>query len=147
VSIYRLKGTSGALINQVFALSRTLVVGRADDCEIRIDHGSVAAHHAEIMLSEDGGVRIRELNTGNGISVNGEAVNDANLSAGDEIQIGNCRLLLQAPGLRPDRVLDTPSAGGAARRWPWLLVTLLAAAAVLAWRYGLFGPLRGLFAG
>ena len=35
--------------------------------------------------------------------LNGEVVEQASLASGDEIRIGNCRWVLQAPGLRPQK--------------------------------------------
>lgn len=142
---YRLKGTSGALINQSFPLAGKLLIGSADDCDIRMKHDSVAAHHAEILLSEDGGVHIRNLDSDCETLVNGVAVANQDLSGGDEIQIGNCRLMLQAPGLRPERVLDTDAIQAPARHWPWLLAALLAAAGIMAWQYGFLDRLMGMF--
>lgn len=146
MSIYRLKGTSGPLINQAFPLAARLVIGRADDCDIRIDHDDIAAHHAEILVSDDGNVLLRQLEAESMTRLNGEPVSESELAGGDEIQMGNCRLLLQAPGLRPDRVLDADAVRPSAARWPWLLAALLAAGGVLAWKSGYIETLLSLLA-
>jgi pSer/pThr/pTyr-binding forkhead associated (FHA) protein len=54
MSTYRLKGASGAVINQSFPLGARTVIGRADDCDLRLDQDGVAAHHAEISQAADG---------------------------------------------------------------------------------------------
>jgi hypothetical protein len=63
------------------------------------------------------------------------------LNSGDEIRLGACRWVLQAPGLRPEKVLTEQAVKQRSRLMPWLLVgALLAAAAVaatLAWQRGL----------
>ena len=147
MSKYRLKGTSGAVINQVFPLAATLVIGRADDCDIRIEHDSVAAHHVQVLLSDSGGISVQDLGSEAGTRVNGERVKQAELSAGDEVQVGNCRLMLQAPGLRPDRVLGTDAVRVPAKRWPWLLATLLGVAVILAWQNGMLEKILAMIAG
>ena len=147
MSIYRLKGTSGPLINQAFSLSERLLIGRSDDCDIRIDSDGIAAHQAEVLLTDDGGVMLRNIAGPARIQVNGEPVDEVRLAGGDEIQLGNCRLMLQAPGLRPDRVLDADAVRPSSRRWPWLLVLLLGAAGALAWRYGYFDALMAMLQG
>lgn len=139
MSPYRLKGTSGSVVNQSFPLSGRLVIGRADDCELRIDHESVAPHHAEILLTDQGDVLIRDLGSGKDTCVNGETVTEAALSGGDEVQLGNSRLMLQAPGLRPERVLGAQPDSGPGMRWWWLIPAGLLAAAALAWRLGHLG--------
>ena len=135
MSKYRLKGTSGSVINQAFPLATGLIIGRADDCDIRIEHESVATHHAEILLSDSARVSIRDLGSETGTRVNGEEIKEAQLFGGDEVHVGNCRLMLQAPGLRPDRVLDADAVREPTKLWPWLMAILLAAAGLLvAWR-------------
>jgi hypothetical protein len=134
--VYRLKGTAGVVINQAFRLSGSLVIGRADDCDIRIDDESVASHQAEVRLSAEGGVEVQDLGSGSGVSLNGEKVTQAMLAGGDEIQIGNCRLMLQAPGLRPERVLAGAAIKPPKQHWPWLLAVALTAALALAFRMG-----------
>lgn len=133
---YRLKGTSGDLVNQTFALEGRLLIGRADDCELRVDHDSVAPHHAEVTLAGNGQVRLRDLGSASGTRVNGQAVEEAMLNSGDEIAVGPCRLMLQAPGLRPERVLTEAATRPCRRHWPWLLPLALLLLVVLAWRQG-----------
>jgi len=135
MTTYRLKGTSGAVVNRAFPLAGRLVVGRAGDCDLCIDHDSVAPHHAEFTVSAAGRVTVRDLGSGLGTRVNGEAVSERSLAGGDEIQLGTSRLMLQAPGLRPERVLGAEPARKSGWRWVWLVLALLAAGA-LVWRFG-----------
>jgi pSer/pThr/pTyr-binding forkhead associated (FHA) protein len=137
MSTYRLKGASGAVINQAFVLDGITVIGRADDCDLRIDLDGVASRHAEIAQSAGGKLTLRNLDASHKTLLNGEAVDQAQLARGDEIRIGNCRWVLQAPGLRPEKVL-TPEAARPKRSYlPWLIVGGLLAAAAFAWRQGL----------
>jgi hypothetical protein len=71
------------------------------------------------------------------VLLNGKPVEQARLSSGDEIRIAQCRFVLQAPGLRPAKVL-TPEATRPRRGYlPWLIVAGLVAAAAAAWYSGL----------
>lgn len=141
---YRIKGTAGPVINQAFKLDhQPLQIGRADDCQVRIEHESVSAHHAEITLEQNGKVMLRDLGSAGGTRLNGLDIAEAELGSGDEIQIGNARLMLQAPGLRPARVLTEEATRPSAPRWPWLLGLLIIVAAVAAWQQGWVSLLTG----
>ena len=138
MSNYRLKGASGPVINQAFKLSAKTLIGRADDCDLRIDSDGVASHHAEIQENADGSLLLVSLDTAGETLLNGESVQNANLASGDEIRIANCRWVLQAPGLRPEKVLTSEAIKAKRQYVPWLIVGgLLAAAAGAAWYQGL----------
>jgi predicted component of type VI protein secretion system len=135
MSTYRLRGASGAVIDQSFTLGARTVIGRADDCDLRLDQDGVAARHAEISLAADG-LTLSRLDPACEVLLNGQSVERASLASGDEIRIANCRFVLQAPGLRPQKVL-TPAAIRPQRRYlPWLIVGALLAAAAAAWYLG-----------
>jgi pSer/pThr/pTyr-binding forkhead associated (FHA) protein len=137
MSIYRLKGASGPVINQSHTLGARTLIGRADDCDLRIDQDGVAGRHAEIVDDGQGGLTLNHLADGFETVLNGEAVQSASLGSGDEIRIANCRFVLQAPGLRPEKVL-TEEAVARRRGWiPWLIAGGLVAAATAAWFAGL----------
>ena len=122
MSIYRLKGASGPVINQSHALGQRTVIGRADDCDLRVDQDGVAGRHAEIVEDGQGGLVLNHLAPGMETVLNGEPVESASLGSGDEVRIANCRWVLQAPGLRPDKVL-TEQAVATRRGWiPWVIV-------------------------
>lgn len=143
MSKYRLKGASGPVINQPFPLGAVSRIGRADDCDLRVDAEGVAPRHAEIRENEDGSLVLTNLDTSRQTLLNGEAVESARLASGDEIRIANCRWVLQAPGLRPDTVLTSESIRPKRSYVPWLIVGGLLAAAAVAWHQGLlpFPPL------
>jgi hypothetical protein len=71
------------------------------------------------------------------VLLNGEAVDQASLASGDEIRIANCRWVLQAPGLRPQKVLTGDALKAQRSYLPWLIVGGLIAAALLAWQRGM----------
>ena len=142
MTTYRLKGASGPVINQSHPLGARTLIGRADDCDLRIDQEGIAPRHAEIVEEGQGGLTLNHLADGFETVLNGEAVQSAPLGSGDEIRIGNCRFVLQAPGLRPEKVL-TEQAVAKRRGWiPWVIVGGLLAAATAAWYFDLlpFSP-------
>lgn len=65
----------------------TAVIGRMPDCAIPLSDPQVSRHHAEIRRDERG-YRIVDLNSTNGIQVNGTQTRDHVLSDGDVILVG-----------------------------------------------------------
>jgi len=143
MSKYRLKGASGPVINQPFVLGTVSRIGRADDCDLRVDEEGVAPRHAEIRENKDGTLALTNLDPSRQTLLNGESVESASLASGDEIRIANCRWVLQAPGLRPEKVLTSDAVRPRHSYIPWLIVGGLLAAATVAWYRGLlpFPPL------
>ena len=134
MSVYKLKGTSGSVINQSFPFGESVVLGSSADCDIQLDEPGVSSRHAEIRLLDEKSLQLKDLGSKTGTLLNGEPVTETLLGSGDEIRIGTCRWMLQAPGLRPERVLTAEVVGKPARRWPRVLVwtSLAAAAAAVA---------------
>ncbi len=115
------------------------MLGSSADCQVQIDEPGVAAHHAEIVIIDGNSLLLKDLGSQSGTFVNGEAVVEAMLSSGDEIHIGSCRWLLQAPGLRPERVLTADVVKKASVDWArlvaWTIVAATAGAtAVVVWK-------------
>lgn len=124
---YRLKAASGPLTGQTFELGESTRVGSGAGCEIRLD--GLDAEHARIVRRDGGLV----LEAAGEARVNGETVDTVALQSGDEVQFGTVRFVLQAPGLKPARVLDQVPEGRTTR-WKWLVAAaVLAAAAAAGW--------------
>ena len=64
----------------------TTVIGRAEDCDIRVRSADVSKHHCRILLKRDA-VVVEDLGSVNGILVNGEAVERLRLQDGDQIDV------------------------------------------------------------
>jgi pSer/pThr/pTyr-binding forkhead associated (FHA) protein len=137
VNPYRLKGASGPVVNRSFDLGERTVIGRGADCDLRLDYEGVAERHAEISAGDGGGLTLCRLDAEAQLLLNGEPVTQAALGSGDEIRIASCRFVLQAPGLRPDRVLSVEAVSPRRPYLPWLIVAGLLAAAAAAWYLGL----------
>ena len=139
MSLYKLKGTSGSVINQSFPFGDSIVLGSSADCDVQLDEPGVSSRHAEICLIDGKSLLLKDLDSKTGTLLNGEPVAESQLGSGDEIRIGTCRWMLQAPGLRPERVLTADVVARPVRRWPrrlaWTgLLAAAAAVAVLKWK-------------
>ncbi len=64
-----------------------ILVGRHEWNDLRLDHGSVSRHHALLVRVEDRWM-IVDLNSTNGIRVNGRRIKVAGLASGDRVEIG-----------------------------------------------------------
>lgn len=136
MNTYRLKGASGKVAGLNHALAERTRIGRGSTCELRVEDAQLAEEQAEILLQADGSLRLRKLGDRGEVLLNGQAVSDALLNSGDEIRVGSCRWVLQAPGLRPEKVLTAKAVKQRSSAWPWLIATALLAAAALAWQRG-----------
>jgi pSer/pThr/pTyr-binding forkhead associated (FHA) protein len=67
--------------------SVTTTIGRNDDNDITLADATVSKYHAQIVFNGEG-FEICDLNSANGIFVNGQAVENIDLKSGDIIQLG-----------------------------------------------------------
>ena len=119
---------------QSWSFEHIVLIGRADDCQVRLDVDEVAPHHAQIS-TEDGELWLKVMQTDARVYINGAPATSVVLASGDEIRIGPCRLILQAPGLRPERVLQ-PVSMPKRSQWPfWLTGAALLLASITAAAY------------
>lgn len=88
----RLVQAPGSLINRSFTFgadgAEEIVVGRAADADVCLDIPSVSRQHAVLALSDDGGWRVSDQGSRNGIAVNGEKTSGAFVVNGDRIGFG-----------------------------------------------------------
>jgi FHA domain len=68
-------------------LSRRTRIGRASGCELQIDSSSVSRHHALVVVGPREAI-IEDLNSTNGVLVNGRKVSRQVLNDGDAVTIG-----------------------------------------------------------
>lgn len=66
-----------------------LVLGRSSACDIQVRLEDVSRQHARLYFDKsDGRWHVEDLGSLNGTAVNGEAIQDAVLRAGDVVQLG-----------------------------------------------------------
>ncbi len=75
-------------------LERT-TVGRVDDNAICIPDPSVSSHHAEIILQGDT-ILVRDLGSTNGSFVDGDPIEEANVSVGQIVRFGDIEIRLES---------------------------------------------------
>jgi len=73
------------------------LIGRAEDCAIRIASGRISRHHARIVVDSDGSATLEDLGSKNGTFLRGIRLTfEAKLVDGDEIAVGSALLVFHA---------------------------------------------------
>lgn len=101
----------------VLPASGAAVIGRGAGLDVTIDHRSVSREHAELRIQPDG-TRVADLDSANGLRVNGRKGTDQPLADGDVIELGQVALRYVAPGANyafdpADAAPYTKGSGGA----------------------------------
>ncbi len=106
------KGPSG--VEKAYPM-RTLVVsiGRSDQCDIAVKDGSMSGKHAEISKF-NGEIKVKDAGSANGIYVNGEKVEEAELYDGDILRLGQTSIRIDIVGgkIRPGSGMSSKLAVG-----------------------------------
>lgn len=75
------------------ATTETLLLGRAVDCEVVLDDLTVSRRHARLLF-RDGAWVLHDLGSTNGTTVNGTRVTRCQLRPGDQLALGQHRLVV-----------------------------------------------------
>ncbi|MBA3542218.1 MAG: FHA domain-containing protein [Deltaproteobacteria bacterium] len=101
-----------------FELSRPqMIVGRTDENDICINHRSISRNHAKLVREPDTGrYTISDLQSSNGVRVNGQDYGKVELRRGDVVDLGHVRLRFVEPGedfvfARDAVITDVPDGG------------------------------------
>lgn len=95
----RLVVVDGAAAGTEFPLEgERIVIGRAEDADISINHSSVSRTHAEIVNLGAGVYELFDRGSSNGIRVNGVKSDRRVIEDDDEIELGDVRLRFVASG-------------------------------------------------
>jgi pSer/pThr/pTyr-binding forkhead associated (FHA) protein len=76
---------------------KTAVVGRRDDCELRIPLQAVSRRHCK-FIKGDLGLELKDLASSNGTFVNNQRVQETILKAGDRVVVGPVVFVVQIDG-------------------------------------------------
>ena len=90
-------------------LTGPVIVGRGRDCDIVIRDSKVSRHHCRIEPTGDGGWRVRDLGSRNGVVIRGEQVTEATLADGDRLWLGKEIRLRFGDGALPKRRPNDPT--------------------------------------
>ncbi|MGD0464445.1 MAG: FHA domain-containing protein [Tepidisphaeraceae bacterium] len=97
-----------------FSIVRDMtVVGRREDCDLRIPLGEVSRKHCRIIKDGEA-IRLEDLGSSNGTYHNGQRCREATLAPGDTLQIGPVTFMVQIDGVPADEDMQPATGGGAA---------------------------------
>jgi pSer/pThr/pTyr-binding forkhead associated (FHA) protein len=86
--------TRGPIAGSRFVLDApTTTAGRHPDSDIFLDDVTVSRRHAELVRDEHGNYTVRDAGSLNGTYLNRNRVDEAELSDGDELQVGMFKLV------------------------------------------------------
>jgi pSer/pThr/pTyr-binding forkhead associated (FHA) protein len=96
-----------------FSLGKDLtVIGRREDCDLRIPLGEISRKHCRLI--KDGDIlKVEDLGSSNGTYHNGQRVQEAMIQPGDTVQVGSIAFVVQIGGAPADDelqpILATPT--------------------------------------
>ncbi len=95
--------------HKAFALARHVtVIGRRDDCDLRIPLPMVSRRHCALSLNKDS-MLLRNLGSRGGTYVNDQRVDDqTTVKAGDYLRIGPLVFVCQIDG-KPEKIVPPPA--------------------------------------
>jgi pSer/pThr/pTyr-binding forkhead associated (FHA) protein len=82
--------------------SRTTVIGRAEDCDLRVPLLAVSRRHCELVLGERE-IKVKDLASSNGTYINNQRINEQALRPGDRLVVGPVIFTVQIDG-RPEEI-------------------------------------------
>lgn len=81
------------LLQEIDLYRGITLIGRSPECQVTIEDPLVSRQHARIVI-DDGGARVEDLKSRNGVKVNGKAVREpVSLREGDRVRIGTQELV------------------------------------------------------
>lgn len=83
---------SGPEIGRTYSIDKDeFMIGRVDNCDLKIEDELVSRHHCKILMTPDG-AQIVDLASTNGTLINGRRVDKTFLQEGDQIQVGSATI-------------------------------------------------------
>ena len=110
---------SGQKLREITLTKPVHVIGRQQDCQIRIPVDAVSRHHAELRVAGNK-IAIKDLGSSNGTFVNKRRVSETELGPGDTVAIGPALFVVRVDGqpssidseaARAKGALPTPEGG------------------------------------
>lgn len=95
----------------------TTVIGRREDCDLRIPLGEISRKHCR-LINDGESLRVEDMGSSNGTFHNGQRVQEATIQPGDTVQVGSIGFVVQIDGTPADEELQpqmaAPSEGAVA---------------------------------
>lgn len=136
----RLVVLSSNFAGKEFELSRPqMIIGRTDENDLVINHRSISRNHAKVVREPDTGrYTISDLQSSNGVRVNGQDYGKVELRRGDVIDLGHVRLRFIEPGedfvfSRDAVITDVPESGSRKGVLLFVGLAILALAFAVVW--------------
>jgi pSer/pThr/pTyr-binding forkhead associated (FHA) protein len=92
-----------------FPVSDSTVIGRGENCDLRVPVASVSRRHCELTVGA-GAVQVKDMASSNGTYVNNQRVHETELAAGDRLVIGPIVFTVQIDG-EPEEILPIKTRG------------------------------------
>ncbi len=124
---YALRAQTGRMLGRSYPLTGVAIVGRAPDCQLRLEDSNLSRKHAKLIPTNEG-VVIEDLGSTNGSFHNGKRVQRAVAQAGDEIGFDTLRFRLLELGAEGVQMTDIAGSRPAPPRWVWIAAVALVAA-------------------
>ena len=105
---------NGQLVRSETLTQEVIKVGKLSSAHLRLDDESVSRMHAYIQVQGPGEIYISDLGSAKGTIVNGQKVNKSRLKSGDEIQLGDTRVVVDVAQVAATPAVPTPGAPQAA---------------------------------
>lgn len=110
---------------QEYDCNRTeLRIGRTSENDVALDHRSLSRTHAKVVREETGEWRVIDMQSANGMTVNGESYAQATLAHGDIIEMGHVKLRFVGPGSLEEDIA-AQGRGGSKKMWVAAVIAFL----------------------
>ena len=124
---YVLRGVSGEAFGRTYPIHGSTGVGRAPECDLRLDEPGMSRLHARLLPTDDG-LLLEDLGSSYGTVLNGKRVLRGEARIGDEVGFDTLRFRLIAPG-QADAPHEEAVASFAPQR-AWMVAVGIAAVVV-----------------
>ncbi len=87
-------------LSRVSSAGRKVLIGRAEDCDVRIKNSAVSRHHCAIEAIDEDEWLLRDLGSTLGTTVNGAKISEIEIEEGLEVCIGPAMLKFETVNSR-----------------------------------------------
>jgi len=115
------------LAGREYSCVRTeLKIGRTDENDIAIDHRSLSRTHCKIVREDTGEWRVIDMQSANGLMVNGESYAQSALRHGDVLELGHVKMKFVGAGEKYDAADAVSEAAGGGKMGMFIAVGVVA---------------------